>query len=169
MLWKTTSCLTDFLILVLRLPLTVEDAIKAKLTEEQRMLSYRFRLARERDEKQRRIIEAEGVREFEKISGLSMLRWRGIEATETLAASPNSKIILMGTGAGQLPVVLNSDVGFSGAASAAAHSPSAQSAPKSPVLPGTAPPGLPAPVPPQSALVPPLPLRRARPGTNEAP
>jgi regulator of protease activity HflC (stomatin/prohibitin superfamily) len=100
-----------FLVLELRLPTNIEDAIQAKLTEEQKMLSYRFRLDRERDEKQRRQIEAEGLRDFEATSGLSILRWRGIEATENLAKSANAKIILMGTGEGQLPVILNADAG----------------------------------------------------------
>lgn len=98
-----------FLVLELRLPTNIEDAIQSKLTEEQNMLSYRFRLDRERDEKQRRLIEAEGLRDFEATSGISILRWRGIEATENLAKSPNTKIVLMGTGEGQLPVLLNMD------------------------------------------------------------
>jgi regulator of protease activity HflC (stomatin/prohibitin superfamily) len=102
---------TEFLVLELRLPTSIEDAIKDKLTEEQQMLSYRFRLERERDEKKRRVIEAEGIRAFEEISRLSILRWRGIEATEHLADSNNAKIILIGTGEGQLPVILNADAG----------------------------------------------------------
>ncbi len=99
-----------FLVLQLELPAAIEEAVQAKLTEEQKMLSYHFRLEREFDEKERRIIEAEGLAAFEQISGLSILRWRGIEATEHLASSPNAKIILMGTGEGQLPVILNADV-----------------------------------------------------------
>lgn len=100
----------EFLVTELRLPKTIEEAIKSKLTEEQKMLSYRFRLEKEKDERERRIIEAEGIRAFETISGVPILRWRGIEATEKLAESDNAKIILMGTGDGQLPVILNADV-----------------------------------------------------------
>lgn len=100
----------EFLVTELRLPARIEEAIKAKLTEEQKMLSYRFRLEKEKDERERRIIEAEGIRAFETISGVPILKWRGLEATERLAESPNAKIILMGTGEGQLPVILNADV-----------------------------------------------------------
>lgn len=121
---------TEFLVLELSLPPTIEEAIKAKLTEEQRMLSYRFRLERERDEKARRVVEAEGIRDFEAISGLSILRWRGIEATERLAASANAKIIVMGTGDGQLPVILNAD-----AAAADPPPPAEASAPASAAAP----------------------------------
>lgn len=131
----------EFLVLELRLPSAIEEAIKAKLTEEQRMLSYRFRLARERDEKERRTIEAEGLRAFETISGLSILRWRGIEATETLAASANAKIIVMGTGEGQLPVILNADAGAS--VTPAVASPTAPATPAEP--PSVAQPGAGAP------------------------
>ncbi|MCA9541349.1 MAG: prohibitin family protein, partial [Myxococcales bacterium] len=89
---------TEFLVLELRLPETIEAAIKDKLTQEQQMLSYRFRLEREKDEKERRIIEAEGLKAFETISQVPILKWRGLEVTEKLSTSPNSKIILMGTG-----------------------------------------------------------------------
>ncbi len=102
--------IVEFLVLELRLPSTIENAIKDKLTQEQQMLSYRFRLETEKDEKERRIIEAEGLKAFETISGVPILKWRGIEATETLARSPSSKIVLMGTGGDQLPIILNADV-----------------------------------------------------------
>lgn len=108
----------SLLVLDLRLPAAVEDAIKLKLAEEQNMLSYRFRLEREEDEKVRRITEAEGIQEFEAISGVSILKWRGIEATERLATSQNAKIVMMGSGEGQLPVILNADVAGPAAAPA---------------------------------------------------
>jgi hypothetical protein len=60
-------------------------------------------------ERQRRAIEAEGIREFEDNTHVSFLKWRAMEATEHLAASPNTKIVVMGTGQGQLPVLLNTD------------------------------------------------------------
>ena len=36
-----------------------------------------------------------------------LLKWKGIEATERLADSPNSKLVIMGNGKDQLPVILN--------------------------------------------------------------
>ena len=113
----------SLLVLDLRLPAGIEDAIKLKLAEEQSMLSYRFRLEREEDEKVRRITEAEGIQEFEAISGVSILKWRGIEATEKLATSQNAKIVMIGSGEGQLPVILNADVAGAAAPAPAAPAP----------------------------------------------
>ena len=39
--------------------------------------------------------------------GAELLKWKGIEATERLADSPNSKLVIMGNGKDQLPVILN--------------------------------------------------------------
>ncbi|MBK8266365.1 MAG: prohibitin family protein [Nannocystis sp.] len=97
------------LVLDLRLPEGIKSAIQSKLAEEQMMLSYRFRLEREEDEKIRRTTEAEGIREFEAISGLSILKWRGLEVTEKLATSANAKVVLMGSGEGQLPLILSTE------------------------------------------------------------
>jgi regulator of protease activity HflC (stomatin/prohibitin superfamily) len=91
----------------LRLTPELENAINQKLVDEQTSLSYEFRLSRERSEAQRKIIEAQGISTFERVSGISILKWRGIEATEALAKSPNSKVIVIGPGATQLPVILN--------------------------------------------------------------
>lgn len=97
------------LILGLNLPDEMERGIVEKLLYEQRLLSYDFRLQAEDQERRRKIIEAEGIREFEKTTGMSLLKWRGIEATTELAKSPNSKIIIMGTGQNSLPLLLNAD------------------------------------------------------------
>lgn len=95
------------LIKELRLTADLEDAINDKLVSEQTALSYEFRLRSEKDEAQRRAIEAEGIRTFEKTSGISILRWRGLQATEALATSPNSKVIVIGGGKDNLPLLLN--------------------------------------------------------------
>eukprot|EP00039_Didymoeca_costata_P014254 m.228139 g.228139 ORF g.228139 m.228139 type:complete len:60 (-) comp15976_c1_seq7:242-421(-) len=39
----------------------------------------------------------------------ALLQWKGIEATETLAKSDNSKIVIMGNGKDSLPVILSAD------------------------------------------------------------
>ena len=51
-------------------------------------------------------VEANGIRSFETISQISILKWRGIEATLELAKSPNSKIIVVGPGETQMPIIL---------------------------------------------------------------
>ncbi|MCB9553270.1 MAG: prohibitin family protein [Myxococcales bacterium] len=142
---------TEFLVLELRLPPTIEEAIKDKLAEEQKMLSYRFRLEKEKDEKERRIIEAEGLKAFETISGVPILKWRGIEATEAIASAPSSKVVLMGTGQ-DLPIILNAD------------------APTAPSMPSPAAPSMPSPMPSTTpAPVPALPAPAApRPAATEA-
>lgn len=96
-------------ILRLDLPQDMARSIVEKLIYEQQLLAYRFRLDSEQEEARRKAIEAQGIREFEQISGISILQWKGIEATRELAKSPNSKIILMGTEKNSLPVLLSAD------------------------------------------------------------
>ena len=76
--------------------------------EETRQAAMRQEAARQ--EAQRKEIEAEGIRKFQDIvrPGLSdnYLRWRGVEATQSLATSNNSKIIIFGSGPTGLPLVL---------------------------------------------------------------
>lgn len=92
------------------LPPTVRAAIEAKFEQQQRMLEYEFRIAREEKERERKRIEAEGIRFFQDTVAATItpeyLRLRGIEATSALAASPNSKIVIIG-GKDGLPVILN--------------------------------------------------------------
>lgn len=91
----------------LRLTLELEDAINDKLVAEQSALSYEYRIRSESDEARRREIEARGIRNFELLSGISILRWRGIQATEKLATSTNAKVIIMGGNGKELPFLLN--------------------------------------------------------------
>lgn len=90
----------------LRLTPQLEAAIDQKLVDEQNALAYEFRLDRERSEAQRKEIEAMGIQSFTAISGIDILRWRGVQATEEIAKSPNAKVIVIGPGEGQLPVIL---------------------------------------------------------------
>lgn len=74
------------------------------------MLGYDYRLQREEKEKDRKRIEAEGIRIFQDIvkEGISeqFLKWKGINATLELAKSNNSKIVIIGAGEGGLPIIL---------------------------------------------------------------
>jgi regulator of protease activity HflC (stomatin/prohibitin superfamily) len=85
-------------------------AISEKLEEEQRAEKMRFTLERERQEAERKRIEAQGITDFQKIvsQGLNdqLLKWKGIEATEKLAASPNAKVVVIGSGTDGLPLIL---------------------------------------------------------------
>lgn len=93
----------------LRLPAKLEESITDKLTQRQLVLAYQYRLESEEKERRRKIIEAQGIKEFEDISKIDILKWRGIEATVELAKSPNSKIIVIGTDSKGLPIILNTD------------------------------------------------------------
>ncbi len=92
------------------LPETVAKAIESKLTQEQLMLEYDYRLQTESKEKERKRIEAEGIRLFQDIvsEGISerYLKWKGIDATLDLAKSDNSKIVIIGGGKDGLPIIL---------------------------------------------------------------
>ena len=69
--------------------------------------------SKERQEATRKSVEARGISDFQKIvsEGISpaLLQWKGIEATENLAKSQNSKIVMVGNTAGSLPVILGGD------------------------------------------------------------
>jgi len=85
----------------IQLPATLKSAIEAKQQAEQESLAMNFRLQKETQEAQRKRIEAAGVRDFQQIvaQGItpSLLEWKGIEATENLAKSPNSKVVVTET------------------------------------------------------------------------
>src|SRR6202048_2296039 len=102
--------LINTLILGIELPSTVVTAINRKIEQYYISEEYKFRVAREIRESERKKIEAEGIAEFQRIvsQGISdsYLRWRGIEATLQLAQSSNSKIVIVGTGKDGLPVIL---------------------------------------------------------------
>src|SRR3984893_11298715 len=102
--------LIDTLILGIELPTTVVTAINRKIEQYYISEEYKFRVAREIRESERKKIEAEGISEFQQIvsKGISdsYLRWRGIEATLQLAQSSNSKIVIVGSGKDGLPIIL---------------------------------------------------------------
>lgn len=94
----------------IQLPATLKSAIEAKQQAEQESLAMNFRLQKETQEAQRKRIEAGGVRDFQQIvaQGItpSLLEWKGIEATENLAKSPNSKVVVIGNNKNGLPLIL---------------------------------------------------------------
>src|SRR6202047_2404146 len=102
--------LIDTLILGIELPSTVVTAINRKIEQYYISEEYKFRVAREIRESERKKIEAEGIAEFQRIvsQGISSsyLRWRGIEATLQLAQSSNSKVVIIGAGQNGMPIIL---------------------------------------------------------------
>lgn len=96
----------------IQLPDTLRAAIEAKQQSEQQAQQMQFVLQRERQEAERKRIEAQGVSDFQRIvsQGISqqLLEWKGIEATEKLVNSPNSKIVVIGNPKNGLPLILPS-------------------------------------------------------------
>ena len=93
-----------------QLPPKVKNAIEEKLEAEQQALRMRFILEKERQEAERKRIEAQGISDFQKIvsSGISnqLLEWKGIEATEQLAHAPNSKVVIIGNPKNGMPLII---------------------------------------------------------------
>lgn len=101
------------LIRSVQLPEKIKSAIERKLEQEQQRDEYEFRIQKESKEAERKKIEAQGIKDFQDIvsDGISerYLKWKGIEATMELAASPNAKTVIIGGGESGLPVILNND------------------------------------------------------------
>lgn len=103
--------LEDVLLKGIKLPKQLTDAIELKAQAEQESARMEFVLSKERQEADRKKVEAEGISAFQHIvsEGISeqLLQWKGIEATEKLAESPNAKIVVMGNTKSSLPVLLS--------------------------------------------------------------
>lgn len=100
----------DIIIRTVDLPDDVKTAIEEKLVHQQRFQAYEFRLAAERQEAERKRIEAQGIRDYqstiaETLSD-SVLKWQGINATEEISKSTNAKVVVVGNGEKGLPIIL---------------------------------------------------------------
>lgn len=93
------------------LPDNLRKAIEKKLEEEQLSLQYQYKIDREKQEAERRVIEAQAKADANRILNASLtdkiLRDKGIEATLELAQSPNSKVVVVGGSGDGLPLILN--------------------------------------------------------------
>ena len=69
-----------------------------------------FVLTKEKQEAERKRIEAQGISDFQQIvtQGISdkLLEWKGIEATQDLAKSTNAKVVVIGNSKNGLPLIL---------------------------------------------------------------
>jgi regulator of protease activity HflC (stomatin/prohibitin superfamily) len=94
----------------IQLPSRLTQSIEEKLQAEQESQRMAFILLKEEQEADRKRIEAKGIADFQNIvaKGISdqLLKWKGIEATEKLANSPNAKVIVIGSGKDGLPLIL---------------------------------------------------------------
>ncbi len=93
------------------LPAGLTAAIEEKLRAGQESQRMQFVMTKEKQEAERKRIEAQGISDFQAIvtRGISdqLLRWKGIEATEKLASSQNAKVVVIGAGKDGLPLILD--------------------------------------------------------------
>jgi prohibitin 1 len=97
----------------LELPQRLSASIEDKLRAEQDSQRMEFVILREKQEADRKRIEAQGIADFQRVvsEGVSdtLLRWKGIEATMKLAESANAKVVVIGAGKEGLPLILGAD------------------------------------------------------------
>jgi len=107
---KRGLMLEQLLIRNIDLPNSVKQTIESKINAEQESQKMQFVLTKEKQEAERKRVEAQGIADYQKIlsTGLSdkQLQYEQIKAQRELAASPNAKIVIMG-GRGNVPLILN--------------------------------------------------------------
>jgi regulator of protease activity HflC (stomatin/prohibitin superfamily) len=100
----------DTLVLGIELPPPIVAAINRQTEQFYMIQEYKFRVEREAEESRRKMVEANGIAAFQRTvsQGISdsYLRWQGINATLALAQSPNTKIVIVGSGKDGLPIIL---------------------------------------------------------------
>ena len=101
----------DVLLKDIKLPDELSKSIELKVQAEQEAARMEFVLQKEKQEAERKAIEAGGIADFQRIvsQGISpeLLKWKGIEATEKFAGAVNTKIVIMGNSGSGLPVILS--------------------------------------------------------------
>lgn len=111
----------DVLLKAVQLPAQLARSIELKAQAEQESERMAYVLSKEKQEAQRKEIEARGIAAFQRIvsEGISpaLLQWKAVEATEKLITSPNSKVVLVGNTHNSLPIMLSGDTDSLGSAS----------------------------------------------------
>lgn len=112
-LHENNVTMVALLIRSISLPDQIRVAIENKLQQQQEALAYQFRLDKERSEAERKRIAAEGESRANNIINNSLtnnlLKMRGIEATLELSKSPNTKVIVIGSGDEGMPLILGNN------------------------------------------------------------
>jgi regulator of protease activity HflC (stomatin/prohibitin superfamily) len=103
--------LEQLLIRNINLPASVKQTIESKINAEQEAQKMTFVLQKEKQEAERKRVEAQGIADYQQIlsTGLSdrQLQYETIKAQQAIATSPNTKVIIMGGGKGNLPLMLS--------------------------------------------------------------
>jgi len=102
--------LEQLLVRNITLPASVKLTIESKINAEQDAQKMEFVLQKEKQEAERKRVEAQGIADYQKIlsTGLSekQLQYEMIKANKEIATSPNTKVIIMGGGK-NLPIMIN--------------------------------------------------------------
>ena len=95
------------------LPSRISEAIEAKLAQQQIDQEYAFRLSIAAKEAERKRVESGGIKVYNETVSRSLtpdvLTWHGILATQDLAKSQNSKVVVIGSGKAGLPLILGKE------------------------------------------------------------
>jgi len=106
---KRGLILEQLLVRNITLPQSVKATIEQKINAEQDAQKMQFVLLKEKQEAERKRVEAQGIADYQRIinTGLTdqQLQYEQIKAYLELAKSPNSKVIVMGKG--NAPVILD--------------------------------------------------------------
>ena len=102
--------LESILVRNIMLPASVKTTIESKINAEQDAQKMTFVLQKEKQEAERKRVEAQGIADYQKIlsTGLSdkQLQYEMIKANKEIALSPNAKIIIMPNGK-NIPIILS--------------------------------------------------------------
>ena len=101
--------LEQLLIRNINLPVSVKTTIESKINAEQEAQKMTFVLQKEKQEAERKRVEAQGIADYQRIISMGLtdkqLQYEQIKAQKEIATSPNTKIIFMGKGSA--PVILS--------------------------------------------------------------
>ncbi|HEX6428243.1 MAG TPA: prohibitin family protein [Niastella sp.] len=101
--------LEQLLVRNITLPQMVKTAIEQKITAEQDAQKMQFVLQKEKQEAERKRVEAQGISDYQRIINESLtdrqLQYEQIKAMKELAGSSNAKMVIMGKG--NTPVILD--------------------------------------------------------------
>ena len=110
---KRGLILEQLLVRNITLPQNVKTSIEEKIKAEQEAQKMEFVLQKEKQEAERKRVEAQGIADYQKIisAGLGdkQLQYEQIQVMKALVTSPNAKVIVLGKG--NTPVILDTKDG----------------------------------------------------------
>ena len=105
--------LDQHLIRNIQLPQSVKTSIASKISAEQDVQKMQFVLQKEKQETERKRVEAQGIADYQRIVNTELsdklLQYETIKANQAIATSPNAKVIIMGGGRGATPQLMIGD------------------------------------------------------------